>query len=98
MTPLRPSLSEYLDLRRALGFKLREPGRMLQQFVNFAEHAGATYITTELALQWATQPESAQAAQWSNRLGMVRRFAQYCSAIDPRTLVPPPDLLPYRQT
>ena len=30
------------------------------------------------------------------RLGTVRRFAQYCSAIDPRTIVPPPDLLPYR--
>jgi integrase/recombinase XerD len=27
---------------------------------------------------------------------MVRRFAQYCSAIDPRTAVPPPDLLPHR--
>lgn len=59
MSTLRTSLSEYLGVRRALGVKLREPGRMLQRFVDFAEHAGATYITTELALQWATQPESA---------------------------------------
>jgi integrase len=27
---------------------------------------------------------------------MVRRFAQYRSATDPRTEVPPPDLLPFR--
>ena len=27
---------------------------------------------------------------------MVRRFAQYASAVDPRHEVPPPDLLPYR--
>jgi integrase len=29
-------------------------------------------------------------------LGIVRRFAQYCSAIDPRTTIPSSDLLPYR--
>jgi integrase/recombinase XerD len=98
MSTLRTSLSEYLGVRRALGVKLREPGRMLQRFVDFSEHAGATYITTELALQWATQPESAQAAEWANRLGVVRRFAQYCSATDPRTVIPPPDLLPYRRS
>jgi integrase len=27
---------------------------------------------------------------------MVRRFARYCHAKDPRTVVPPPDLLPHR--
>jgi integrase/recombinase XerD len=28
---------------------------------------------------------------------MVRQFARHCSATDPRTIVPPPDLLPYQQ-
>lgn len=42
------------------------------------------------------QPAKAQPAQWANRLAMVRRFARYCSAIEPRTIVPPPDLLPHR--
>ena len=50
----------------------------------------------ELALAWATQPTAAQPAQWANRLGMVRRVALYCSASDPRTTVPPQDLLPHR--
>ena len=71
-------------------------GRLLRQFVEFAERAGADYITTELALKWATQPAHAQPCQWANRLGMVRRFARYCRPNDPRTVVPPPDLLPHQ--
>jgi integrase/recombinase XerD len=96
MNTLQTALDDYLALRRALGFELRLAGRLLQRFVDFAQAAGAAYITTELALQWATQPAHVQPAQWANRLGMVRRFALYCRSLDPRTVVPPPDLLPYR--
>ena len=55
MSQLRTELEEYLAVRRALGYKPLLPGRLLQRFVKFAERAGATYITTELALKWATQ-------------------------------------------
>lgn len=96
MSPLQVALDEYLAVRRALGYKLRVSGRLLQRFVDFANRQGATYITSELAAAWATLPGSAQPPQWANRLGMVRRFALYCSAQDPRTVVPPPDLLPHR--
>ena len=96
MSKLRTVLDEYLALRRALGHKLREPAQLLQQFVNFAEQAGASYITTDLALKWATQPAHAQRTWWAARLGMVRRFAQYCSCHDPRTRVPPPICFPIR--
>jgi integrase len=67
---------------------------LLRRFVEFAEQAHADYITTELALKWATQPAHAQPAQWANRLAMVRRFARYCAPIDPWTEVPP-DLIPH---
>ena len=96
MSALQVALDEYLSVRRALGYKLRLSGRLLQRFVDFADRQGATYITSELAAAWATLPGSAQPAQWANRLGMVRRFALYCSAQEPRTVVPPPDLLPHR--
>jgi integrase/recombinase XerD len=95
MSPLRTALDEYIAVRRALGYKLLLTGRLLRRFVDFAEHARADYITTELALKWATQPAHAQPSQWAGRLGMVRRFARYCHAKDPRTVVPPPDLLPH---
>ncbi len=63
MSPLHSALDEYLAMRRALGHKLCLAGHLLQQFVAFADQAGATYVTTDLALAWATQPASAQPAE-----------------------------------
>ncbi len=37
MRELRRSLDDYLTLRRALGYKLEDVGRMLRGFVAFAE-------------------------------------------------------------
>jgi integrase/recombinase XerD len=56
----------------------------------------ASYITTELALRWATLPEKAQPSTWVWRLGMVRRFAKWNQAVDPRTEVPPETILCHR--
>jgi integrase/recombinase XerD len=96
MSPLRTALTEYLALRRALGFKLQTAEIALRQFVHFAEREGALWITTDLALRWATQPQGVQPAHWATRLGMVRGLAQYYRALDARTEVPPYGLLPYR--
>lgn len=96
MSKLRTALEEYLAVRRALGFELRFAGSMLHRFVEFADKEGSSFITRDLALRWATQPKNCQPARWANRLGMVRRFAQYRSAVDPRTEVPPQGLLPHR--
>lgn len=95
MSELRAALNEYLAVRRALGFKMCSTERSLKHFVEFAEQQGAAVITTELALCWATQPAQAQPAHWARRLGMVRGFARYRRALEPRTEVPPPELLPY---
>jgi integrase/recombinase XerD len=95
MTKLKKALEEYLAVRRALGFKLQLSGRLLHRFVEFAEKERVSVITTKLALEWATQPRDAQPAQWANRLSMVRNFAKYHSAIDPRTEIPSKELLPY---
>ena len=53
MTSLRQALSDYLRVRRRLGFKLKADQRLLENFVGFLEQAGASRITTELALMWA---------------------------------------------
>jgi len=96
MSTLRESADEYLQVRRALGFKLYEEGLLLDQFVRFAEQQGASIITRTLALQWATQPKTCGPPQWAKRLGTVGQFARYRSACDPRTEIPTPDLLPFR--
>ena len=96
MSELRQALDEYIAVRRGLGFDLRLPARLLRNFVSFVEANEATYITTALAVRWAKQPRDAQPTTWASRLGMVRRFASWRSATDPRTEVPPEGLLPYR--
>jgi integrase len=96
MTKLKKALEEYLSVRRALGFKLRDAGRLLHGFVEFAEKEQAYFITIKLALEWATQPKDAQPSRWAERLGMVRCFAKYHSATDPQTEIPPEELLLYR--
>ena len=95
MTTLRAAVRAYLAMRRDLGFHLRETGRLLLQFVAFMEQHRATTITTRLALTWAQQPQTAQPAEWARRLSMVRIFARYRRAFDPRTEIPPDGLLPY---
>lgn len=96
MTELRQALEQYLATRRSLGFQLRLPAGALRKFVAFVEQTGSPHITTELALEWAKQPSHAQPATWAWRLAMVRRFALWHSATDPRTEVPPVDVLPHR--
>jgi integrase/recombinase XerD len=96
VSSLRDAAEEYLALRRALGFKLGQQGRMLLQFVAFLEQREAAVITTKLALQWACEPSSGSQMWWHQRLVVVRGFAQHRAACDPRTEVPPSDLLPAR--
>src|SRR6185437_15863513 len=96
MNSLDLALKEYIAIRRALGFELREVAGCLRNFVAFLKIEGASYITKELALRWATQPADAQPYTWAWRLGMVRRFAAWHSAMEPRTEVPAPGLLPQR--
>jgi integrase/recombinase XerD len=96
MNTLRQAVQEYLTLRRSLGFKLRDAGKLLQAYVKFMEEQRAPYITTKLALAWAQQPSTVQPAEWARRLSVVRIFARHRSATDPRTQIPPEGLLPYR--
>ncbi len=95
MSELRPVLKDYLATRRALGFELRQADAVLHRFVMFAEQEGAEFITRDLALRWARQPATAKPAWWARRLGIVRRFAEYRSATDPRTEIPPQGLIPH---
>jgi site-specific recombinase XerD len=97
MTALRRELRQYIALRRALGTKLQEPAATLERFLDFLEREKAQFITSELALRWAMQPQGVQQATWARRLGMVRGFASWLSTIDSRTQVPPHRLLPSRR-
>ena len=93
---LRRTAEDYLGMRRALGFKLSVQGRLLLSFVDFCERQGATAVTTEVAVAWATNtPRSTDPLWWARRLMVVRIFARHLHALDPATQVPPDDVLPH---
>jgi len=94
MSTLHDDLVQYVTVRRALGTRLAEPAATLGQFVAFLERERSSHITTALALRWAMAPQGVQRATWARRLSMVRQFATWLSAFDPRTEVPPRRLLP----
>lgn len=90
---LHQAVECYLATRRSFGFALVREGFELHGLVRYAEqvnHTGA--LTTQLAIQWAQQPQAADRLYWAIRLNIVRRFAQFWRAYDPRTEIPPGDL------
>lgn len=98
MIPLRSALADYLAMRRSLGYKLRRTEKLLFQFVEYAEANGADRVTTDLALNWARLPADGAVSWWSSRLTVVRKFANFVNTLEPKTEVPPADLLPGRKS
>lgn len=89
MSPLRGALAGYLDVRRALGFRLDRAEMLIGQFLSYLEERQAPVVTTEHAVAWATAP--AGAAWWhALRLSAVRPFASWLHAQDPAHEVPRP--------
>jgi integrase/recombinase XerD len=93
MSALGELVAEYLAIRRALGYKLTKQAQILAGFVSYLEDLGATRITVEAALGFATQPTAANPIWWKQRLSAVRSFARYVAAVDPANEVPPSNLL-----
>lgn len=98
MSKLRAAVDDYLALRRSLGFQLKGVGVLLASFADYLEEIGASHVTTDLALAWATQPQGVHPIWWRQRLGAVRDFARHQATIDPSTEVPPRDLISARQS
>lgn len=96
MSTLRQALTDYLAVRRSLGYRLARPEKLLDQFIAYLEDAGACTITTDHALAWATAPGGD--SNWhADRLSVVRGFATYLHSIDRATEVPPAGLIPTRR-
>lgn len=95
MSSLHEVAEDYLQMRRALGYKLELAGWHLGRFVIYLEQAGATTVTIDNALTWATSTGT-DPSYWAHRLSIVRQFARHLQTIDPACEVPPAQLLPYR--
>ena len=93
MSALSYRLQQYLDHRRQFGHNLAGTAEVLRTFVKFASLSGAEWITTALFLSWQERSRAKSPATWSARLSLVRGFAIWLHAIDPRTEVPPAGLV-----
>lgn len=98
MSQLQKSVKDYLALRQALGFKLERAAMLLPQFAAYLDAQGSPFITTKLALSWAMLPAAARPYWWARRLSMVRCFALHLKPLDPKTEIPPQELIPYQRS
>lgn len=97
MSPLRQALADYLQIRRALGYKLERAEKLLSQYLEYLDALGAETVTIENAVAWATLPAAGKTGHWwAFRLSAVRGFARYLHALDGTHQIPPADLLPDR--
>lgn len=97
MTRLRRALVDYLAVRRALGYKLDKPARLLDQFLAYVEQQGEEHLRVDTMLAWARLPNDADRSWASYRLSVVRTFAVHVHGIDAASEVPASDLLPWRR-
>lgn len=97
MNNLRHISEEYLELRRALGYKLVGEGGLLASFVAFAESAGVDTVTTPDAVAWTKLATTGSPAYLARRMRVVRSFARYLSSFDSRAQIPPSNLFPNRK-
>lgn len=96
MNTIRDHAEDYLAMRRALGFELTTFGQKLLSFIDYLETHEMSVLTAEAALTWATStPHSTDQVHWSRRLMVARIFARHLAVLDPRTEVPPVDVLPH---
>lgn len=93
-TLIHERADEYLRLRRALGFRLRNDGRRLPQFADYLEQHGAATVTAAHAIAWAQLPQGVRPVTWGQRLTAVRGFAAWLRAVDPAAEVPPKGVFP----
>jgi integrase len=88
-TTMSAKVEQYLEFRRALGFRLKIEGQLLQQFGRFADASGHQGpLTVELALQWAQSAKGCDRLYWARRLEIVRCFARHVAVAEPGTQVP----------
>ena len=78
MTTLEQQAADYLQIRRALGFKLERAEKLLAQYLAYLDTTGQDHVTVENALGWARLPAAGTSGSWwAFRLSVVRCFATY---------------------
>lgn len=89
---LAEALSDYLTLRRSMGFSLTRVGQLLSGFVAWLDQQGIAVVTVDATVAWARL--SAAPIASGDRVSAVRGFAAYLHTIDPVHELIPPGMMP----
>lgn len=84
---LMPDIERYLELRRALGYKLETTEFLLRDFARFASACEDTHVASHTAMEWAGQTTTAR--QSHRRLTAIIGLARFLRAEDARHQIPP---------
>lgn len=84
---LNVAIDRYLQLRRALGYKLVTDELMLRRFARFSQECGDAHVTSQTALAWAAR--STTVRQRDKRIRTIVGFARFLQAEDTRHEIPP---------
>jgi integrase len=79
-------LTDYIDLRRRLGFKLESQAAVLRRFDAYVHRRGYRGpLTQSVVLAFATESSTVSRSECWRRYQFVRHFTEYLSAFDPTT-------------
>jgi integrase/recombinase XerD len=87
---MKKQVEIYLSNRRRLGFQLKIEGQELFAFAKYANKKGHKgHLTAAIAIEWASSSKKSSRLSWARRLEIIRCFAKYYYAFDPKTQIPP---------
>ena len=93
---LEQALNDYIGIRRSSWIPTPETGEFVTEFCRVSPSRGSLIHHHGIGTSLGHAAYQSSACCWAGRLGMVRRFAVWYSAIEPRTEIPPAGLLPHR--
>lgn len=96
MSSIYQGLTEYVDMKRAMGFSFQYQEAHLKSFGIFLKEKNKKYVTKELATEWALGADKKPTWWHAKKLSELRAFAVYWKTMEPKTELWPEKLWPMR--
>jgi len=92
-------ISNFIKMRKGLGYKCKEDSRILYLFDQYAfEHKSESPLTQELALEFSNYKSEMSKNRSVRFYQTIRKFADYLAVFQPDTPLLHPKILCYRKT
>lgn len=81
--PFKDQIQNYVELKRAIGYKFDTEARGLKCFDRFTleKHPRATFLTKEIVLDWCKKKDYEARANQLARTSVIRQFGKYLNSI-----------------